>query len=438
MYIHQSRVEAQSGDILATAGNVSSRAADRALSDAFALLGDSIEAEWRATDYDDERLPQIARRLLLAGSYDRMFDWTAFIGEVLDSARLARQIDLGAGFGQPPLTLYSTSRFYIALLFWLDSTTSIHEHGFTGAFAVLAGASLHSRFRFESEKVVNSRLAFGRIRRAGSEILGPGSIVEITAGPAGAHALFHLDRPSVTLLVRSHRDERAQPQYEYHHPGLALDPFFKDPDAIRRQQLLMVLQASDENVFDEAARRLMEGADLETSVRTLLYFSSADIPLRSLQILSTVASQRHPSAASHLAGLVVAKQIEKRLFVLRRQVRDSERRLLLALLLNRVGRKESLDLLASIGVAHPAAELSASLSSLLDEVDGPSSNDLRREAVERLIRSGSIKVASEEILANHRLEGGDAGLVDSLLTTIMRSPVLQDFFATREMEKDNA
>jgi hypothetical protein len=35
----------------------------------------------------------------------------------------------------------------IEALFWVDGTTSIHQHSFSGAFQVLAGKSIHSRYR---------------------------------------------------------------------------------------------------------------------------------------------------------------------------------------------------------------------------------------------------------------------------------------------------
>src|SRR5581483_12174101 len=48
------------------------------------------------------------------------------------------------------------------------------------------------------------------------------------------HSLFHLDRPSVTVVIRTHRIPGADPQYSYLWPGVAFDPFSK-PGLLQRQ-----------------------------------------------------------------------------------------------------------------------------------------------------------------------------------------------------------
>ena len=74
-----------------------------------------------------------------------MADWTA------QQRPLPKQVNFNSGFGQPPLVVFEAPGFYIEVLSWFPSRTSIHGHGFTGAFRVLDGYSLQVGYRFEEE-----------------------------------------------------------------------------------------------------------------------------------------------------------------------------------------------------------------------------------------------------------------------------------------------
>jgi len=90
--------------------------------------------------------------------------WLAFVFiSLVVGFNLVPQKNLDATFGQPPITLFHHDRFYIEALFWLSSTTSIHQHAFAGAFSVLAGSSVQARYRFEPRTGVERRLRFGHV-----------------------------------------------------------------------------------------------------------------------------------------------------------------------------------------------------------------------------------------------------------------------------------
>jgi hypothetical protein len=183
---------------------------------------------------------------------------------------LPAQVDLAARFGEPPLTLYSTSRFHISLLYWLDSTTSIHEHAFQGAFRVVRGSSLHSRWRFAEETRICGRLRVGNATRVASEVLTMGDVRPILPGGEGAHALFHLEQPSATLVARTRSDPAARPQYEYCPPSLAVDPLVEDPSLTPRLQLLHLLRQEDPARARRAIRQCLVADDLASAVMILL------------------------------------------------------------------------------------------------------------------------------------------------------------------------
>ena len=88
-----------------------------------------------------------------------------------------------------PLVVYRGDGFYIELLIWVDGSTSIHQHGFSGVFRVIEGSSLHSVYNFRPTRRINSRALVGDIRFISLNYLKTGDQRRITSGPGGlAHA----------------------------------------------------------------------------------------------------------------------------------------------------------------------------------------------------------------------------------------------------------
>ena len=107
-------------------------------------------------------------------------------------------------FGEPPLTLFWHSNFHIDALFWTTATTSIHGHGFVGAFQVMEGTSLQSEFEFETDTPKKGRCRIGQLRQVNASLLRTGVTQLIGGGERFIHSVFHLGFPSVTIVVRSH------------------------------------------------------------------------------------------------------------------------------------------------------------------------------------------------------------------------------------------
>src|SRR4051794_26155989 len=95
----------------------------------FEKLGAAVERQWQAIDRDERAFPEIAVRAISEADPQRNLGYLEAIREAL-TGRLLPQADPEASFGEPPLTLYTGGGFFIDLLFWLDGTTSIHQHAF--------------------------------------------------------------------------------------------------------------------------------------------------------------------------------------------------------------------------------------------------------------------------------------------------------------------
>jgi hypothetical protein len=110
-------------------------------------------------------------------------------------------------------------RGFISISISLDGVTSVHQHSFCGAFQVFLGSSIHSQFNFEENQTINPTFHRQIILRE-VELLSEGDIRRIMPGSQYIHSLFHLDRPSATVIIRTYKTPDRQPQYEYHRHAL--------------------------------------------------------------------------------------------------------------------------------------------------------------------------------------------------------------------------
>ena len=120
----------------------------------FQNLGSLVEQRWRDENYCEEVFPELAEQALAEMSPHKEVSPWDILRWVNTTTQLPGQQDLAGAFGNPPITLYSGSRFYIDVYYWLDGTTAVHQHGFCGAFQILLGSSIHSHYSFEEEQKI--------------------------------------------------------------------------------------------------------------------------------------------------------------------------------------------------------------------------------------------------------------------------------------------
>jgi hypothetical protein len=312
----------------------------------FQSLGDTIYEEWGHASFDERRFEGIATRALTATPPSASFTMEDVLDWVERAKMLRPQRDPPSKFGQPSLTIYDGGRFHIDILFWSDSTTSIHQHGFSGAFHVLAGSSLQVEYTFEQAERYSDRLSVGQLHLKNVEHLRAGDVRPIPAGDALIHALFHLERPSISVVVRTGADPAAGPQYTYLQCGIAFDPFHA-PDVVEKQlQVLELLRVLGDGSLRRRARAMVQGADAFRAFKVVDAMASA---LPSAEYASFLGGLELPYAglaqrlrAHHAERLRQTAIIERR-----RRIHQPDHRFFLALLLNVPSRRRILDMVAS-------------------------------------------------------------------------------------------
>lgn len=231
----------------------------------FDELGALVVKRWSRVNFDNSAFDRIALAALQEMPPCEHVDSLQLIEQVMDAAGGLPPQSLESDFGQPPLTLYKNELFFIDALFWLDAPTAIHEHGFSGAFHLLEGSSLHCRYEFEPKERINSRLLIGDVHLRSVECLMKGDSRAILPGRQFSHSTFHLEKPTVTIVIRTRVDQEAGPQYTYLKPFAAYDSFAKRGLMTRQLELLSFLHATGEPDYLKHTRELLSRSDFEAA-----------------------------------------------------------------------------------------------------------------------------------------------------------------------------
>jgi len=237
----------------------------------FQRLGAQVENRWRAENYSEQLFPEIAAQALVEADLPAHLDPWEVIRWVQAADSLPEQRDVEGRFGDPPITLFCGPRFIIDIYFWLDGTTSIHQHSFTGAFQVLLGSSIHSRYSFREDKIINEHFAVGELALEEVQLLKLNDVKTIRAGRNFIHSLFHLDRPSATITIRTEHTPSAAIQYDYRKPHFAVNPFFRNPVMIKKLQTIGLLLGMKHKDADTMIGDLICASDFHTA-----YFALSD------------------------------------------------------------------------------------------------------------------------------------------------------------------
>lgn len=336
----------------------------------FKQLGQTVLARWQAQNFSPASFPEIARIALEEHPPSGHVD----IGELISDFLLDddQPFQTQSGFGQPEIVVFDNPRFYIQLLFWLEGTTDIHQHAFSGAFHVLEGSSLHSCFEFRDAESISAHLRVGNLHVTKTQLLETGQTVEISSGQQFVHSLFHLDTPSITVVVRTHNDAGSGPQFTYLAPHLAVDPLHNDALTNRRKQLLDVLECTGDPVYPEAVAEMIEKLDFERGFFILQNGIAQLHALESWEAVWEIFARKHGRLAAFVLPSIEEIMRRDALVALRASITELEHRFFLALLLNVTDRKEFLQMIGQRFEGVPQYTLTrwiAEISESADDVD---------------------------------------------------------------------
>lgn len=304
----------------------------------FEKLGRTVLERWRKQNFSLEAFPELARIAIDEAPPSKNVGLEEMIHEFLVNDEQPFQSQ--SGFGQPELVAFNDPRFYIQILFWMEGTTEIHQHEFSGAFHVMQGSSVHSEFDFVGARSVTPHLRIGDLRMKQIELLESGRTVPITSGRECIHSLFHLDTPSVTVVVRTHHDPGTGPQYNYLPPHIAIDPIHTDALTMRRKQLLDVLETLDHPSYATRVREMVGSLDFERGFNTLLHAMDRLQVLDEWEPVLATFQKRHGELAKGVPETLAESRRRDSISQMRYHIENPEHRFFLALLMNVQNRSD--------------------------------------------------------------------------------------------------
>lgn len=404
----------------------------------FERLGRSLEAAWRGRDFDEQVFPQLSCELLQEffrsgdPTVETLWPWLTECGP------FPEQVDPSSKFGAPALTVYRGARFHIDLYFWTDGTTTVHQHAFCGAFHVLRGSSLHGVYRWDSTARVNTSLQFGTLALEHMELLPTGTTLPIQGGAAYIHSLFHLERPSVSVVARTYRNPDQLPQYDYWPPSVAIDPTGSTQRQTKVLQYLEMLHQTRSPAWGACARDLMR-EDLHTVCRFLDDCVQLDVGMEEISALLAAAEQHHPEALiAHLRRALKEAKRRRALIARRSEFQEPHHRFFLAVLLNAPDRAAALRLMEQRFPGEDGATVAGNLLEELASTETPAGpglgmrlDDVTLLGARCLLRGMSPEQALEAYRSHYgaeQLQGREGDLL-ALLDVLRGAPLLAPLFA---------
>jgi len=298
----------------------------------FQDLGNAVLTRWKHENFSLEKFPGIAEEELRKCPPAEQVDLQKFLrGFLLDDAQPSQT---ESGFGEPEIIVYENARFYIQLLFWMDGTTAIHQHEFSGAFHVMSGSSIHAQFKFENETAITPHFRVGDLRMSDISLLETGCTVPIVSGRACIHSLFHLDTPSITVVVRTQHDPGTGPQFNYLPPHVAYDPVFSDPLTLRRRQVLDLLEQAEDPAYVDLVLEMVGELDFERGFHTLQNCMDHLRNLGAWESVHAAFQKKHGALSAGIESTLDECRLRDGIKAMRGRISDPEHRFFLALLLN--------------------------------------------------------------------------------------------------------
>jgi len=229
----------------------------------------------------------------------------------------------------------------------------------------------------------------------------------IHSGDRLIHQLFHLEAPSVTIVVRTFVDRHHLPQYKYLLPGLAVDPDDRDSTRARRLVLLGAMAKGQIEGLREFSIKLIESCDPETAFSVFSFLTARKVDGALLDELVHLARRRHGDIAELFRRVCEEERRTRIVTNLRAKVSDPKARFLLALLMLMPDRDSILE---TIQLEFPNCEPLAAIDTCIEPMSGQETIGFDFSPMNKLIFHGLVEGWSAETLLQ-RLEakfGSDA------------------------------
>ncbi len=377
----------------------------------FRDLGNTVKGRWAARGFDKLSFPDLVHEVLEEMPAHRHFQPDELLEAVV---RTPDFVNRGSSdtFGQPSVPVYLSSAFHIEVLYWFHATTGIHQHNFAGAFQVLSGSSVHASYAFDVTERVHPSLHLGSTRLRSIELLAQGDTRRILPGTRFAHALFHMDSPSTTIVVRTHPQREYDPEMYYAPPWVAINGFHADRSLSLRRRALVAAAKIAPAKLESLTRQAVAKADAPALYLFLETYVNTQPDAGKRAVFFDELGQTHGTIVGKLQASLEEQRRIATIHKRRQDVRAPELRFFLALLLYCPDRQHVFDLVAR---RYPDRDPPATILRWIDELTAlPSTLDAAEPNA-----LGKLLSAEDQLIVARAL-GGET---DEVLDVAMLKPL---------------
>lgn len=341
-----------------------------------------IESAWRQKAYAMNAFENITYDVLADYDLSAFYSYDQAFTLVMDPSLSAMQTP--SEFSELNLKVFDNGKFFVEILHWFDRDTAIHDHNFSGVLAQLHGKSLNLSYSFREMEQDGDDLVFGELSLATVEILKPGVLRRIPLGRSDAHAVYHLDEPTISLIVRTHGLPEYSPQLNYFIPNLRANYDRVDNSLQKKIRSILLAHRVDPEMCKRWFSELLASQSLGANLWTLFKLSAIAFSPTYLPILQQYLSSNEAETSKRETVVKAAAHMRAQnhlMNTLKSKLSDSEDLLALSLIATSGSRNDllrALELLKSMNPDYQSFRLDRQILSLMEKLSEHDRNLLQK------------------------------------------------------------
>ena len=263
-------------------------------------LTTKIERKWLTENYSSDTFAHVV--------WDETHDVDlSLLGDVRNQLELldyapVRSVQVPSTFSDLYFQIYNDGRFLIEVLNWWGGQVNAHDHDFSGVQFQLKGDAFNIVHNFDSQ-VQKGALRFGTLSAHRAEYWRQGDRTKVFAGSAEPHSVFHLGRPTTSLLIRTVPTKRYGAQSNY-FKNLAAHYYVNSTPQRKKLTALNLLSQGDEEGFRERLNHCFQTQSLSENLFMLIKLGTTFFEPRYAHLVGEYAKTSKDASEVVLAAML--------------------------------------------------------------------------------------------------------------------------------------
>ncbi len=384
----------------------------------------SIHSEWMRMKYEPSGFPEAATIALKRCKLHENFNLNSLLEHMVSKDHQAHRLGTHPAAAIP---LIRSSYFNVYIHFWIDEVADLHSHQWGGAFTILDGEAIHSRYGFEESRFFHSDLRIGSMKYLGIERLLRGDVVKVEPGLNFVHGVAHIPRPSVSLSVRNSNGLSDLKSFYRHIGNAAFSANSKDALLDNQLKVLLPLSISHEQLFLERVNNMLQSTDTLSGYKMLLKVQSLNLEYSNLKALCKQWSGDSQDRLALIKSLPLSQR-ENLVSDLFSDIYDYGLRRFLAVIMFSPDHKSIVESVKELWNTTNSSEIITELIAELNNNIGGDKDSLFTTIFYVALESGGDAQVIMRNLKNKQMVSKSEESILSMVNQILENPFLSPFF----------